>query len=132
MGPWAKFWIQRRNGPQTIAVEPEEELRRELHERVRGLPRHRSPSKRLRDATRLELRLERKRLFKEAFHDNINSLGEVDATTGSELLKIDRGDVLLDPKQRPYYKHPAFEAWWRVPGPELRARVSQRAQQNQE
>jgi len=47
------------------------------------------------------------RLFQEAFRDNIDSIGEVDALTGSEALNVDRGDVLRDPKI-PEYRHPSL------------------------
>jgi hypothetical protein len=46
----------------------------------------------------LDFRLERQRLFQEAFHDNIDSIGEVDALTGSEALEVNRGGILRDPK----------------------------------
>jgi hypothetical protein len=72
-----------------------------------GPTRRRSRSKREKDKTRQDTRDERQRLFKEAFHDNIDSLGEVDALTGSEALSIDRGDVLRDPKIREY-RHPSL------------------------
>jgi hypothetical protein len=60
---------------------------------------------------RLDFRLERQRLFKEAFYDNIDSKGEVDALTGSEALAVDRGDVLRDPKVKGY-QHPALTVEW--------------------
>jgi hypothetical protein len=66
--------------------------------------------------SRLEFRLERQRLFQEAFHDNIDSKGEVDALTGSEALTVDRGDVLPDPKVKGY-RHPALAAKWQPTDP---------------
>jgi len=57
--------------------------------------RTRCKSKHEKDKARLDFRLERQRLFQEAFHDNI---GEVDALTGSEALDVNRGGVLRDPK----------------------------------
>ena len=60
--------------------------------------RTRCKSKHEKDKARLDLRLERQRLFQEAFHDNINIIGEVDALTGSDALDVNRGDVLRDPK----------------------------------
>jgi hypothetical protein len=45
---------------------------------ARSPTRTRSKSKREKDMARLDFRLERERLFKEAFHDNIDSKGEVD------------------------------------------------------
>lgn len=74
-------------------------------EATQGSTRCRSRSKREKDKTRQDTRDERKRLFSEAFHDNVHSIGEVDALTGSEALSIDRGDVLQDPKIRGY-RHP--------------------------
>jgi hypothetical protein len=61
---------------------------------------------------RLDFRLERQRLLKEAFYDNIKSVGEVDALSGSQALTFDRGDVLRDPKVRGY-QHPALAVKWR-------------------
>jgi hypothetical protein len=69
--------------------------------------RQRARSKREKDKARQDARDERKRLFSEAFHDNINSLGEVDSLTASESLNVDRGDVLRDPKI-PEYRHPSL------------------------
>jgi len=54
----------------------------------------------------LDTRLERQRLFDEAFHDNVHSIGEVDALTGSEALDVNRADVLRDPKLG--YLHPSL------------------------
>lgn len=62
--------------------------------------RRRCMSKREKDRARLDFRLERQQLFREAFHDNIESIGEIDALTGSEALSVDRGDVLRDQKLR--------------------------------
>jgi hypothetical protein len=59
---------------------------------------------------RLDFRLERRRLFQEAFYDNIDSKGEVDALT-SQALTVDRGDVLKDQKLRGY-QHPALALRW--------------------
>jgi len=78
--------------------------------------RTRSKSKREKDTARLDFRLERQRLFKEAFHDNIHSKGEVDALTGSEPLSVDRGDVLRDPKIKGY-QHPALGVKWEYADP---------------
>ena len=50
--------------------------------------------------------LECQRLFQEAFHDSIDSIGEVDAFTGSEALDVNRGDILRDPKLS--YIHPCL------------------------
>ena len=69
--------------------------------------RQRSRSKREKDKARQDIRDERKRLFSEAFHDNINSFGEVVSLTASELLNVARGDVLRDPKIREY-RHPSL------------------------
>jgi hypothetical protein len=89
--------------------------------------RGRAKSKQQKDVARYELRLEKQRLFNEAFWDvgagSNPSPGEVDALTNSELLNVDRGDVLRDPKVRGY-KHPALQDWWQVTGDELRARVA--------
>ena len=60
------------------------------------------------DKARQDTRDERKRLFQEAFHDNIDSLGEVDTLTGSDPLDINPGDVLRDPKLRLPYVHPCL------------------------
>jgi hypothetical protein len=74
-------------------------------EALQGPTRRRSKSKREKDKVRQDTRDERKRLFSEAFHDNIDSIGEVDALTGSEALSIDRGNVLPDPETGGY-RHP--------------------------
>ena len=63
-------------------------------------------SKHEKDKARLDFRLERQRLFQEVFHDNIDSIGEVDALTGSEVLEVNRGDVLRNPKLS--YIHPCL------------------------
>jgi len=68
--------------------------------------RRRARSKREKDKARFDSRLERARLFQEAFHDNIQSIGEVDALTTSEALEVNRGDVLRDPKLS--YIHPCL------------------------
>jgi hypothetical protein len=75
-------------------------------EAPQGPTRRRSRSKREKDKARQDTRDERKRLFQEAFHDNIDSIGEVDALTGSEALDVNRGDVLRDPKLS--YIHPCL------------------------
>jgi len=75
-------------------------------EATQGPTRRRSRNKHEKDKARQDTRDERKRLFSEAFHDNIDSLGEVDALTGSEALEVNRGDVLRDPKLR--YVHPSL------------------------
>lgn len=89
--------------------------------------RGRTRSKQQKDVARNELRLEKQRLFNEAFWDvgtgSNPSPGEVDALTSSELLNVDRGDVLRDPKVRGY-KHPILRDWWQVSGAELRAQVA--------
>jgi len=72
-----------------------------------GPTRRRSRSKHEKDKAHQDTRDERKRLFSEAFHDNIDSIGEVDALTGSEALEVNRGDVLRDPKLR--YVHPSLK-----------------------
>jgi len=72
-----------------------------------GPTRRRSRSKCEKDKARQDTRDERKRLFSEAFHDNVHSIGEVDALTGSEALEVNRGDVLRDPKLR--YIHPCLK-----------------------
>jgi hypothetical protein len=59
----------------------------------RGPTRQRSRSKREKHKSRRDIREERKRLFLEAFHDNIDSIGEVDALTESQTLNVDRADV---------------------------------------
>jgi hypothetical protein len=61
--------------------------------------------------SRLDFRLERPRFFKEASYYDVDSIGEVDALTGSEALAVDRGDVLRDPKLRGY-QHPARSVKW--------------------
>jgi len=79
----------------------------------------RARSKQKKDASRLSLWRERKRLFQEAFHDKIISLGEVDARSESKKLEttvrvvkeeiriwVEPGDVLQDPKLR--YTHPCL------------------------
>ena len=71
-------------------------------------PRRRARSKEEKDKARFDSRLERVRLFREAYHDNIHSLGEVDALTTSEPLDVRRGDVLRDPKLRQPYAHPCL------------------------
>jgi len=76
-------------------------------EAPQGPTRRRSRGKREKDKTRQDARDERRRLFQEAFHDNVDSIGEVDARTGSEALSVDRGDVLRDPKI-PGYRHPSL------------------------
>jgi hypothetical protein len=75
---------------------------------TQGPTRRRSRSKREKDKARQDTRDERKRLFSEAYHDNIHSLGEVDALTSSEALDVNRGDVLRDPKLRQPYAHPCL------------------------
>jgi len=74
---------------------------------MHGPTRTRSRGKREKDKARQDTRDERKRLFQEAFRDNVHSIGEVDALTGSEPLNVDRGDVLRDPKI-PEYRHPSL------------------------
>ena len=59
--------------------------------------------------SRLEFRLERQRLFQEAFHDNIDSKGEVDALTGTEALTVDRGCPPRPESQGIPASHPARE-----------------------
>jgi hypothetical protein len=76
-------------------------------EAPQGSTRRRSRSKREKDKARQDTRDERRRLFSEAFHDNVHSIGEVDALTGSETLEVNRGDVLRDPKLR--YIHPCLK-----------------------
>ena len=49
--------------------------------------------------------------LQEAFHDNIDSKGEVDALAGTEALTVDRGDVLRDPKVKGY-QHPTLAVKW--------------------
>jgi hypothetical protein len=71
-----------------------------------GPTRRRSRSKQEKDKSRLDRRLERQRLFDEAFHDNVHSIGEVDALTGSDVLDVSRADVLRDPKIG--YLHPSL------------------------
>ena len=74
---------------------------------TQGPTRCRSRGKREKDKTRQEAWDERRRLFQETFHDNVDSIGEVDARTGSEALSVDRGDVLRDPKT----PSTAIQAW---------------------
>lgn len=64
------------------------------------LDRGRSAEKREKDRERLSRRKEIARVFKEAYHDNINSLGEVDVDKKHNYpaLNIAAGDVLRDPK----------------------------------
>jgi hypothetical protein len=86
---------------------------------ARPYKRTRSKSKREKDIARLDFRLERQRLFQEAFHDNIDSKHEIDALTGSEALTVDRGDVLRDPKVKGY-QHPALSVKWQPKPKETR------------
>lgn len=85
---------------------------------ARPYKRARCKSRREKDRARLNFRLERQRLFKEAFHDNIDSIGEVDALTRSEALNVDRADVLRDPKLSGY-QHPALAVKWQYVGPKI-------------
>jgi hypothetical protein len=66
----------------------------------------------------LDFRLKHKRLFQEAFHDHADSIGKVDALTGSETLNVDRGDVLRDPRLRGY-QHPVLSVKWQYVGPKI-------------
>ena len=61
---------------------------------------HRSHNKQLKDRAHGERRKEKQRIFDEAHHDVIDSPGEVDALTNSKVLRIERADVLRDPKLR--------------------------------
>jgi hypothetical protein len=76
-------------------------------EAPQGPTRRRSRTKHEKDKARQDTRDERKRLFSEAFNDNIDSIGEVDALTESEALDVNRGDVLRDSKIRGYV-HPCL------------------------
>jgi hypothetical protein len=69
-----------------------------------GLMRGRTEEKREKDRQHLSRGEEIARIFKEAYRDKIDSLGEVDALTCSEKLVVTRGDVLRDPKLR--FSHP--------------------------
>ena len=127
MGLWASRKAQeRRNGQQPKTAEERINAFRKAKER--GLiPSSRAKSKERIDIARHELRLEKQRIFKEAFYDvgmgSNPSPGEVDTLTSSEVLNVERGEVLQDPKVRGY-KHPVLRDWFQVPGAELRARVA--------
>lgn len=104
------FWHQRRER-RTIA-KTIDERRREFHEDIHNgkIPyrRTRARSKQVKDAKHFDAWQERKRILKEAHYDNVNSIGEVDALTSSEVLGIGRGEVLRDPKLR-CYVHPSLK-----------------------
>jgi hypothetical protein len=95
-----------------MVVKTMEERRREFHEDIRAgqIPyrRRRARSKQANDAKHFVAWQERKRLFHEAHHDVLDSLGETDALTESASLQVVRGDVLRDPKLRPLYLHPSL------------------------
>ena len=91
------MWAYKRIPQPRILEPPHTELIRH---------KHRSPSKRRRDEVREYLYNERKRIFSEAYKDNVNSIGEITALTSSIPLGIDRADVLVDPKLR--YRHRAL------------------------
>jgi hypothetical protein len=74
--------------------------------RLGEIPHTRARSKQKKDQTRARIREERQRILHEAFHDNVDSVGEVDALTDSQLLDVSRGEVLRDPKVR--YVHPSL------------------------
>jgi hypothetical protein len=90
-----------------------EELRVEFHEDIRSgrIPyrRGRARSKQTKDLKHWQQREERTRILNEAHHDVLESPGEIDALTNSETLHVSRGEVLKDPKQRPYYLHPCLQ-----------------------
>lgn len=72
----------------------------------------RNPEKRVQETEQALLRSEQRKLVEEtAFHDEgigpHPSPGETDALITSELLDIQRGDVLRDPKLRGYV-HPSL------------------------
>jgi len=77
--------------PALAPAQRAENFLAQLYKRTRCKSKHE-------DKVRLDFRLERQRLFQEAFHDNIDSIGEVDALTGSEALEVNRSGVLRDPK----------------------------------
>jgi hypothetical protein len=60
------------------------------------------------------LREERARLFQEAYHDQLNSVGEIDALTSGIALDVVPGDVLWDPKLRGY-QHPGLRQLFDMP-----------------
>lgn len=114
------LWASRKAKEHREGSNESERIQQTMGERItafrnakrEGLVRpHKSPSKRERDQARMANFEERERLFHEAFHDNIDSLGEVDALTSSEVLGIGRAEVLRDPKVRGY-RHPKLTSWY--------------------
>jgi hypothetical protein len=67
-----------------------------------GLDRGRTPDKQEKDRQHLSRRQQISQVFKDAYHDNVDSLGEVDVDTEHDYpsLKLTSGDVLRDPKLR--------------------------------
>jgi hypothetical protein len=70
------------------------------------LDRGRTDEKREKDKQRMRRRDEIAKVFKEAYRDNVDSLGEVDVDKNHNYpaLNIAAGDVLKDPKLR--FGHP--------------------------
>lgn len=62
-------------------------------------------------ADRAKRRDERSKVECFAYHDVIDSPGEVVALTSSKRLFVNRADVLRDPKQRPCYQHPGLRVF---------------------
>ena len=100
---------------QKTIAKTTDELSADFHENIRSgrIPyrRCRARGKQLKDAEHLDAYRERKRIFQEAFHDNVDSIGELDALTDSPILGISRAEVLRDPKVRVNghpYVHPGL------------------------
>jgi hypothetical protein len=73
-----------------------------------GLDRGRTAEKREKDLEHLNRRQQIAKVFKEAYRDKIDSLGEVDVDKNHDYpaLRIRSGDVLRDPKLRMPFSHP--------------------------
>jgi hypothetical protein len=102
------MWAYHKNKDRETVQRPETvQLRilafRDAKQRGR-VPRVRARSKQVKDQVHEDLHAERRRLFREAYHDQLESRGEVDALTSSPVLGIDPAEVLTDPKLR--YEHP--------------------------
>jgi hypothetical protein len=73
-----------------------------------GLDRGRTTEKQEKDREHLNRRQQIAKVFKEAYRDKIESLGEVDVDKEHSYpsLQISSGDVLRDPKLRAPFNHP--------------------------
>ena len=110
------MWAYHKNKDQEATQRPESvQLRilafREAKLRSR-VPRVRARSKQVKDHVHDDLHAERRRLFHEGYCDQLESLGEVDALTSSELLDINSAEVLTDPKLS--YEHPQLKKWFSI------------------